>query len=62
VEFIVLTLDGAKRAINVDEIAALEDEGEQTIIYLKGNSSVHIACDQDFDDVLDMVDRDADDE
>lgn len=55
--FICLTLDGAQRWVNVNEIAALEDEGDGTIVYLKGNGSVHIACDQGIDDVMAMIFR-----
>lgn len=54
-DFIQLTLDGAKRWINIHEIAAMEEEGELTIIYLKNNPGVHIACDQEIDDIITMV-------
>jgi hypothetical protein len=54
-EFILLTLDGIRRWINIAEIAAMEEEGDKTIIYLKNNASVHVACDQDIDDIMAMI-------
>jgi hypothetical protein len=53
--FICVSLDGAVRYVNVMDIAAVEDEGEKTIIYLKNNNSVHIACDQDIENVMEMI-------